>query len=339
MIVYTRNAGRTWIAATPPTLRLDFNNQILAISGESNVSANVWDALNARTAWVVAQPPQNGSLSPASTVMIAKTEDRGQRWQTWSVRLRGAAKLPLISVQFVNGRIGWMELGYEVESAMPPSESTIQLWRTTNGGQSWQRIYQASQFDTAVRFVSPLTGWMMIGPTDAVNGPPWHFILKKSTNGGHSWTRITLPYFPVNLPTSTQQDGSVTVALSAEANGILQTRDGGRRWSRPLVMPGSSEEIREDALGANLLWLQTLTLDQTHGALWRSVTGGKAWAKQSTAPFLRFAVGIDFVNANTGWVRTEQTNSAGRLVGSTSRLWMTTSAGRHWVAWIPRLTS
>lgn len=63
MIVYTRNAGRTWIAATPPTLRLDFNNQILAMTGESNVSANVWDVLNARTVWVVAQPPQNGPLS------------------------------------------------------------------------------------------------------------------------------------------------------------------------------------------------------------------------------------------------------------------------------------
>lgn len=135
-------------------------------------------------------------------------------WTVADPNLQTAARYDDIS--FVTPFIGWAV------------NSNGQIYKTTNGGESWTKQKQASVYFRSVKFADTLNGWA--GTLNAAS------LLFHTTNGGNNWDSVT------NLPSLQGQDLKVCglsvvskdiVYGSGAFNGppvILKTTNAGESW-------------------------------------------------------------------------------------------------------------
>lgn len=83
--------------------------------------------ITSRTWWAVVEGDNSGSD-------VVRTEDSGQHWEDVWTSPTGA----IASSDFLNGKVGWIVDWVEQGSANPPPSEP--LYRTVDGGQSWQRL-------------------------------------------------------------------------------------------------------------------------------------------------------------------------------------------------------
>ena len=134
------------------------------------------------------------------------------------------------AVFFADAAHGWLV-------SMEEADHSLHLWRTTNGGELWQPL----PFDVVsgtplgavhLDFIDAQTGWLVLepasGPVAAVG------LLFKTTNGGITWTQLTLPGSgPVHFVTE-----SFGWTVSGPTRSDLSvTRDGGQTWQRQTLSP------------------------------------------------------------------------------------------------------
>ncbi len=310
----TTDHGRIWAVVTPPGLLVHENQQ----SGKVNV---VWDFVSATSAWIAEGPQQ-----PSGTVHLWSTGDGGRRWIEHTHTFSALAKSPsatLTGIDFLNGYQGWIEWG-------------LDLWKTDNGGQSWHRegiAKTAMPTLPTVMFRNATTGWAIINePGLAGTG----FVLKRSTTSGNTWRSVSLiqqaGLEPMGLlPTFVGSQG-LLAAYRSRTNGlvVLRTNDQGQHWTAvsPTVPNAlsSSDTWGMQTLGSTTAW--AIAEDR----LWRYTNGARTWTYRSADRFLAHASGMDFINAQMGWVW--KTNKNG-----ITHIWMTTSGGVHWTTWTPAVTS
>ena len=115
----------------------------------------------------------------------------------------------LSSVYFVNANVGWIAAGRG------------RMWKTTDGGDSWnEQLHTDADFSVIydIYFADSLHGWTA------------GFSPSRTTDGGTTWSRMTLPiqrewrgvhFVNPNLG-----------FLVGTTGGILRTTDGGVRWSK-----------------------------------------------------------------------------------------------------------
>ena len=108
--------------------------------------------INSQTGWIVGD---------AGTVL--KTTNSGDNWILQSV----ASANNFNSVFFIDINTGWIA-------------ANGGIYKTTNSGIDWIKIYSKYSKFLSIHFVNPNTGWVV----GAV------YILKKSTDGGETWERV-----------------------------------------------------------------------------------------------------------------------------------------------------
>ncbi|MGE5437819.1 MAG: YCF48-related protein [Syntrophothermus sp.] len=128
----------------------------------------------------------------------------------------------LSSVSFVDQNIGWMTGSYEG------------VYKTTNAGISWEKVnyvlgapvtYYANQFFSAT------TGYI-------AGGTSTKSVLKKTTDGGVTWTELTFPtaYSIKDISFNDEQTGWA-LASTDDTASVYKTVDGGANWTQVLFDP------------------------------------------------------------------------------------------------------
>ena len=190
----TTDGGNSWIVT-------QFNNYYLT-------SLHFIDKMNGYCAGGV-----NTSNSPG---VVLKTTDGGINWFTVSYV---SGFIYLEDIMFANEDTGWVSSTFPLDGG---------LWRTTNGGISWQKQMDYTPFPSKIFFVNSNTGWV-IGSS---NGN-----LYKTTNSGESWFEQTfIPYLSDMFFVSADTGWVI-------ASGIKRSTNGGYNWFA-VNSPGIPSESR-----------------------------------------------------------------------------------------------
>lgn len=199
------------------------------------------------------------------------------------------------------------------------------VWKTTNGGDSWTRPALTGAHNRCVGFVNPLHGW--IGFLYEDNGA----VLVETTNGGSTWNMVTLPEpKPQGLCGMSVVDAN-TVCVVGAYHGtprFLRTDDAGANWTVLDMSPWCSalidtkwfDELNGIAVGA------TGNGPTRQTRIVRSTDGGLSWNVVWTGTrFREHCWKISFPDPDNGFVSIE--NLAG--VGATYFL-RSNDGGRSW---------
>ncbi|WP_373511061.1 YCF48-related protein [Persicitalea sp.] len=155
--------------------------------------------------------------------------------------------------------------------------------RTTDGGQTWNRVAFADKFDlSSVHFTSPSTGWL----ASRTNG------LYKTTDGGLSWNRSYA--IPSDLGLSkvffTNNDNGWLLS----PNAVWKTTNGGYTWT--LVHNVSSAYIEDIFFAdASTGWLSI------GSEIKKTTDGGSTWNTVLTASEYGYFYKVFFSSASEGW--------------------------------------
>jgi photosystem II stability/assembly factor-like uncharacterized protein len=224
------------------------------------------------------------------------TADGGSTWRT--VTPPGGFG----SGTFLDAAHGWVAIGEAFTSADDPSYGRIDVWRTTDGGQTWTKaqlpkavlhpfgeMLPAVQFDflDASHGFAFLSGNLAKGRNDsdlfwtADGGQTWS--ADRPTGSGNVGNEGTVGF-------ATANDGVIVNAT--HGNGIVATRDGGRTWTDAIfdLPPGSA--------GAQLFFDQPVFFDGRLGVVavdvqtdngsdnrvYRTLDAGASWTDAATLP-------------------------------------------------------
>ncbi len=299
--------------------------------------------------------PEYESQAQTSRLRIFHTSDGGQTWQS-SVLVARDLETPAV---FVDGLHGWVFATDHFPGPDPGSAyigGQIALYRTSDGGASWQRIasgpstpqiatttddaYGLPPFAASARlqFVAPSTGWL-IGSSSHADGSSYSW-LYATHDGGASWHQVALA-FPAEAlalwrPTFfTTQEGLFPVQTFGPAPQytpgtlIYRTRDGGQTWT--------STAVPMDVTNAVFLNMQqAVAVDPGWKALLKTSDGWNHWTTAPLqTPFAQLS-GFDFVSPALGWVLADNRTRAlpepggGLQKRDVIALLQTTDGGRTW---------
>jgi photosystem II stability/assembly factor-like uncharacterized protein len=237
--------GRTWQLATLPGC----------------VVATSLSFVNSRTGFALAE-----STSPPLRAWLLVTGDGGRTWQR-------VAQAPFAGpIEFATATEGWGVAG-PVAHERGGLSATLggALYRTTNGGRTWQRqpiCTTASAPGTFTicgqpRFFGPNAGVLPVTTVDRQADREWQTIYR-TTNDGRTWTGSRLPSVPVGgRPLSQPGQAGKFVAVSAShwidlvSGRLYTTTDAGSHWTTLIPTPpfSASHVFEFDFASAHDGWL------------------------------------------------------------------------------------
>lgn len=257
--------GSVW-ALTTNGLVISANGAWHEVTPTSLTVTQLGDAYfaDASAGWLIAY----GHTQPdgAESLLVYRTTDGGASWSKATVD----ANASLADghgpswITFANQMDGWLE----VQTVSSSNFSNANLYRTTDGGESWTplRIPIAG----AIAFPTPTNGF--------VSGGAGGMELYTTHDGGTSWALVSLPgpsgqvYGPVF---SSPSDGLVSVTRatgSGTAVAVYQTNDGGTTWTPAgsVVIAHSRGQAATPVAGLGIGWLAAIG---PGGAFARSTAG------------------------------------------------------------------
>jgi photosystem II stability/assembly factor-like uncharacterized protein len=278
----TRNHRSTGIrvATTPSTGPKSTGTTPTTLAGDRAILQQ-FTPTSASTWWATVDDNLTGNS------FVVRTVDSGQHWHDVTPPTGEVA-----SSYFLNPDAAWVEAG---ALARPKSEP---VYRTLNGGQSWQRLGQVPS-DCQLDFVDQLHGWCALlgGAAGSMQVD-----LSRTSDGGSTWTLVSHTSFdprtstPGSLPfgcdkTITFTSPTVGWASSFCAGGspyLYRTSDGGSTWHAlahvPLPKGGPTPE--GEGLGVPVVHgsnvALTFNIGGQPGATAISTSGddGKTWRTQ-----------------------------------------------------------
>jgi photosystem II stability/assembly factor-like uncharacterized protein len=212
------------------------------------------------------------------------------------------------------------------------------VFRTRNGGATWQRILSRNDSDTgaidlafepgnpnvlyAALWQTRRTPWSVYPPS---NGPGSG--LFKSTDGGDSWTEVRGHGFPdgpgrIGLAVAPSNPRRVYAMVDAKEGGLYRSDDAGANWTR------TSGDTRIWGRGWYFAGITVEPNDadvvySCNTNVYRSADGGKTFAPVKGAPG-----GDDYHQL---WI--DPTHPERRILGVDQGAVLSLNAGRTWSSW------
>jgi photosystem II stability/assembly factor-like uncharacterized protein len=185
---------------------------------------------------------------------------------------------------------------------------------TNNGGATWTTLLTpdstiVNDIDSyyAVQFVNANVGF--VGAEDST--------LLRTSNGGRSWERASLPTSKFNDISRLQMINGRTGFALVEGNVLIATSDSGRTWQTRSTVPASTivTDIAfvNDQIGYAV---GGISFDIQESSVWKTTDGGRTWTQtRGTKNMPLYGLAARTVNDVTavGNITILNTNSGGRL--------------------------
>lgn len=179
-------------------------------------------------------------------------------------------------VSFVDDNIGWCSL----------SGTPGKLYKTTNGGVTWFKLYQSNTPFTSIHFFSKNDGY---ATTYGESGK-----LLKTTDGGFSWL-----FFKMNVPTKMYFRQNKGFLYGKQ---ILMSNDFGENWNSisPYLPSFSCNDIyfADDNTG----WFCGKDPSSYNSMLFKTTDGGVSWTKLYESTAGEFTNVIGFADSDTLYI-------------------------------------
>lgn len=317
-LLKTGDGGATWADVTPPlSLRVGDELQVFRLM----VSAEFIDADHAWASF--------GTLELGGFGSVWRTADGGSSWErvTLGRRTHGTDGLLL---EALDAQHGWAV----VNTFLGAGSSAGEGFRSTDGGESWERLLGEFRNTSGVDFVNAQVGWIS---TDVFAGvsPPWRLFITR--DAGLTWESTAPgPDLPEPVPGHSQCDFILLRAQSARTGVVHRpncrtadaegravttswldfTSDGGRTWES-FPMPIGDPEF----LNAQTGWVigppeLQLSGPPSSWALFATEDGGRTWEPIRD---MDWPGQLSFVDERNGWA-----------VDGEGRLWHTGDGGETW---------
>jgi photosystem II stability/assembly factor-like uncharacterized protein len=271
---------------------------------------------------------------------IYKSIDAGKTWT--HLGLRDGQQIPALAIDPRNpNRIFAAVLGHPYG----PNEERG-LFRSTDGGQSWQKvIYKDENTGASDVEIDPSNPDVIYASMWEVREGPWEDGnefngtgggLFKSTDGGGTWHQLTnglpkdLSQIYVAIAPSDEHRLYATIGAASGALAFYRSDDAGETWSKTTDDPRPSGRIgggdlaipRVDSKNADVVYCaSTVTM--------KSIDGGKTWFGFRGAPG-----GDDYQNL---WINPNDSNII--LLVSDQGALVTVNGGASWSSWYNQPTA
>ena len=271
---------------------------------------------------------------------IYKSTDAGKTWT--HLGLRDGEQIPALAVDPRNpNRIFAAVLGHPYG----PNEERG-LFRSTDGGQSWQKvIYRDENTGASDVEIDPSNPDVIYASMWEAREGPWEDGnefngtgggLFKSTDGGNTWHKLTnglpkdLSQIYVAIAPSYSHRLYATIGAASGALAFYRSDDAGETWTKPTDDPRPSGRIgggdlaipRVDSKNADVVYCaSTVTM--------KSTDGGKTWFGFRGAPG-----GDDYQNL---WINPNDPNII--LLVSDQGALVTVNDGASWSSWYNQPTA
>ncbi len=241
----------------------------------------------------------------------------------------------LKDIDLINDAVGWAVGAPHWDQARKLYVGTI--IKTEDGGANWvEQEAGVSELLQGVKFADPNHGWAV-----GSNGT-----ILYTSDGGANWVKQTVAtshdFYGVSCVNATQGWATTSYAIHYDHFGnadnwvaaIWQTGDGGTTWT-PQVLPAGASILHKIefidpnqgwAVGAKYLGNDQYGYPLHQPVIYQTGNGGATWQEQYSPALKMTFTGVDFVDANHGWVVGFKTSS-GEEGGI---LFRTTDGGATW---------
>ena len=302
-LMRTEDGGNTWTDITPPD------------GPDANLSYYFYDS---SCGWISYRATSDGFSSESYTIW--RTTDGGNTWdQSAPMDLSDidAEGVYPATFSFLSRQVGWFRA---VVGPYGMNQAPLTLYRTMDGGRTWQRIadpYTQSNMTsfsiTGMVFADTSYGWV----TRDSNGVEAYAAVQITEDGGATWTSISLPE-PADSPglfgsgnwcatrhprLTGRGQGSLVVWCKDYGSGgatyhsyRYTTRDGGATWTIQDIPSGTFFAFPDALIVAS-----SANRDSDQTAVHASRNDGASWQSHTIVDF--YTSGWDFVDPLHGWVR------------------------------------
>ncbi|MFO7890078.1 MAG: YCF48-related protein [bacterium] len=268
-IFHTSDGGETWTEQY--SLATEWMSNCTRLDAVQFVTEN--------KGWAVGHSSDVGT---GKTTGILYTEDGGE---TWSQQAQGVSEGQIVDLFFLDDQKGWA-----LTDAISYPDMSIQLFKTTNGGTSWELI-NTSQPGTItigyeiksgkIFFQDENTGWVLGAQCDLI----------KTVDGGKTWSAVSLPEEYYN---------TYSIIFSDEDNGIIcgettfKTSDGGDNWIKQDIFAHNMTDVcfSDSSQG----WMVG-----EWGDIYKSSNGGDSWEQIENTATSAAMKSVSFPGKNKGW--------------------------------------
>ncbi len=263
------------------------------------------------------------------------TQDGGKNWNSLSVPQNIFPQL----FDMTTPTEGFMT-GCSSTDCQPGSTTT--LLRTTDGGQSWQTVFQVPAHGSiqSIDFLSATTGWTI----QSLSQPSMSSQIAFTQNSGKNWAPVSTPssLFPgmtvidfLNSHIGWLLSGGEPGAGS-QSKTLYYTTNGGHTWAviaRSAQMGGGSSGSSSATTLSTGGYVEDLHFVTAHvgfmatdrGGIYRTIDGGHRWTpvfSHQFSPGNDMVPSLDFLSKNQGKILIQNFGI--------SQLWATQNGGANW---------
>jgi photosystem II stability/assembly factor-like uncharacterized protein len=217
---------------------------------------------------------------------VYKSTDGGNTWT--HVGLKASRHIAKIRIHPTNPEIVYIAAAGDIFGANPERG----VYRTKNGGKTWDRVlFKSNQASAVDLVIDPGNPNVLYASLNHMHRPPWDDIsggpdtgLYKSTDGGDTWLDITRnPGLPkgvigkIGLALSPPRPSRVWALVEAEDGALFRSDDAGATWLRMSEerilrrWPSSYMHVVADTQNPDTVYIPTYTFQ-------RSTDGGKTFS-------------------------------------------------------------
>ncbi len=224
-------------------------------------------------------PMHAGTVYVGSDRGVGKTVDGGRHWRMVNTGLFDPPPLPPPTAP-PNGSLAWSLMVDSEHPATVYATTGRGLYRTRNGGKSWQTIVPASLRSKMLCRTCPI-GRAYSGLSFAIDphhpqtiyatGIPAAGLMYQSADGGDSWRRITMAT-PLSISALALTASGALLASDTARRGMFRSTDGGRTWA-PDGLTGATIDALTMDPGSGAIYATT----GNGSAVFQTTDGGESW--------------------------------------------------------------